>query len=155
MERSQRGGELSEGCSNLTVVPYKPRVEICKSQEPLKLPAISWSRPLCHCLGLLGISSVFACFKNETQKRHGGDAELTFFGFNKELVFVKPLENCSDVLVMLFYVLGKNLNVIQINENEEVEEIAKNIINESLKNSGAVLRRVFTRCRQAGRQADR
>ena len=59
--------------------------------------------------------------------------KFTLCQVQEETILLEPLEYLSDVLDMLFQILGVNEDVVEINHNVGIKEVRKNVIYEVLE----------------------
>ena len=75
---------------------------------------------------------------DETKEGHGGDVELALAELASQAIFTETRQDLFDVHYMLLERVREDEDVIQINDAEDVEEIAKTIVSVSLERSRSV-----------------
>jgi len=69
---------------------------------------------------------------------HGVTVPFAFTRACKQVVFLELLENLSNVFSMLFRGVGVHEDVVEVDKYVDVEEVAKNVVHESLEGRWSV-----------------
>ena len=64
--------------------------------------------------------------------------KFTFLSFSVKAVFTESGKDLADVLLVLSWIVGIDEDVVQIDNNAYIKQIAEHIIHEALKSSRGV-----------------
>ena len=103
-----------------------------------ELGAVSGSCPLFHRPQLLRVSSHLSLLQDVAEELHRGGVEHALLGLHEDPVFQQSLEDQTDVGGVFLGGRGKNLFVIQINNDKEVEEVSKDVVYQGLEDGRGI-----------------
>ena len=116
----------------------KAPVKVCKPEEGLDVLNQLRSRPVRDCRELAGAHLDAIGAKPEAEIFDFRPVELALLRISEEPSALETLKNHPDVTVVLFLVLGKDQNVIDVHDTHDVEEVTEGVLDESLESSWSI-----------------
>ena len=126
-------GKGSERSCYLAVVTDESSIKIGEPKEALELLAGFRLRPISDCGELVGIHLNLVMRNDVAEERYRGDVELTLLRFYKESVLVESFQNQADMMGVFLHSAGVDKDVVEVDENEPVKHVTKNVIHEVLE----------------------
>ena len=111
----------------------KMAVEIGKSKERLYVFNLPQSGPFLYGFNLSHVHRKSSQRQYKSKVLHSFSMKFTLCWVQEETVLLEPLEYLSDVFNVLFWDLGVNEDVIEIDDHEHVKEIGEDVIHEVLE----------------------
>jgi hypothetical protein len=131
--RSTLAGEPRERNSDVGEIVNETAVKVSESEEGLNIFDFTRLGPVQDGLDfILGHGEAFRR-KDVAEEFDGVGVELAFVSSGEQLVFSESPEYFSDMLTMLRWAIGVDEDVVQVDEDANIEEVAKNVVHETLK----------------------
>jgi len=138
VELNLGGAELGERLNYSGVAFNESPVEISKSQERLELPHSPGSLPLSDSLDFLRIHLEGIWGNDKTKEASLGSVELTFFTFDIEASSSQLVKDLVDMANMFFWGGGVDEDIIKVDNNKDIKELSKDIIDKGLTGSRSI-----------------
>lgn len=122
-EGLQGGDKSGQGGCQFTGVIDKVPIDICKTQEALRLLLWRWSGPLWHRLDCR-VWWDLPCWMMKPRNCTAVRWNPHFLAFTSLPVLPKALEDQTDMLIVLFLCLWKNKDIIQ----EQKEKLVRKVV---------------------------
>src|ERR1700731_1268754 len=136
--RSIFSGEVGHRSDNIGVSMDEAVVEVGKPKERLYVFNLPWSGPF-----LYGIN--FSCVHRKSSRRqyksevlHSFNMKFTLCQVQEETVLPEPSEYLLDMFDLLFWVLGVDEDVVEVDDHECVKEVGEDVIHEVLESGGCI-----------------
>jgi hypothetical protein len=100
------------------IVCNETLIKICKPKKTLNITNRSWGSLVHNSLNLVKIHVHTISINDVTKEFHFSLMKLTFLQFGIKSNFLELFQNKSNMLFMLFKVLGANENVINVTNHE-------------------------------------
>ena len=108
-------------------------IEIGESEKRLYVFDPLQSGPFLYGFNLSCVHRKSSWRQYKSEVLHSFSMKFTLCWVQEETVLLEPLEYLSDVFNVLFWDLGVNEDVIEIDDHEHVKEIGEDVIHEVLE----------------------
>jgi len=110
-------------------------IKIGELKKTLNIPNKSWGSPIHNGLNLMKIHVNAISKNNITQEFHLKLIESTLFQFNIKTNFLKLFQKKMYMALMVYHVLWKNENAIDVTNHKIIQIFTKDIMHHIFKNN--------------------
>ena len=126
--RNVFSGEAGHQSDNIGVSMDKTVIEIGKSGERLYIFDLLWSGPFLYGFNFSHVHRKSSWRQYKSKVLHGFGMKFTLCQVQEETILLEPLEYLSDVLDMLFQILGVNEDVVKVLREDQPNSLAHTVV---------------------------
>lgn len=130
--------ESGEGRACSGEVRDEATVEVGETEEGLKLLDRRRLRPVEDGLDFSVVHLDTGGGDDEAEELAAVAVEFALFAFNEQPILAEAFEDLADVVVVFVGVRREDEDVVEVDDDEVVQEIAKDVVHESLEGGGSV-----------------
>ncbi len=131
-------GESGEGYDDFGVILDEASVEVGESEERLDFLDGTRDWPVSNDAGFFRIHCYAGGGDDESEVFNGIGVEGGFVQTGVKIVVAEALEDGADMFRVIFWVVGKDEDVVQVYDDVDVAQVLENVVHECLESSGTV-----------------